>query len=267
MITEYLVGFIGNSKELAFRVPAMALMSGFLINGRVEYRYLLLLVATFVITYGIFSVYRHHVIHLRDTTPLEAVQSLHKTAAVIERYVQLDRQFLVSGALAALERVDVRKYVVVVVQRVGTLVPRQNGYTLKLFFYSFIPRILWPTKPEISVGKLFNREFGLSKSEDTYIPPTQIGELYWNYGTPGVLGGMAIIGAFLAAVSVLMDLRGHLSICRFLVVVMTVYLLCLRFETGIALQYSAWIRALLCIIVFHAVICLAGLGIRNERRC
>jgi hypothetical protein len=74
----------------------------------------------------------------------------------------------------------------------------QYGETMKYALYAFIPRILWPEKPNVSRGAWFTAYLGFSPREEestTSTGITAVGELYWNFGVPGVLIGMFFIGA------------------------------------------------------------------------
>jgi hypothetical protein len=81
---------------------------------------------------------------------------------------------------------------------------RQGGFllggTMTYAAYSFIPRIIWPDKPDVTRGGWFTFYLGFSHSPDsstTSTGQTATGELYWNFGLSGVLGGMFLIGALL----------------------------------------------------------------------
>lgn len=73
----------------------------------------------------------------------------------------------------------------------------RQGETMERIAYSFIPRILWPEKPTVTVGGWFYMYAGGQKEEgetDTSFGITATGECYWNFGMPGVVIGMLIIG-------------------------------------------------------------------------
>ena len=73
------------------------------------------------------------------------------------------------------------------------------GETMKYASYAFIPRLIWPDKPTVTRGAWFSTQLGLFESEadaTTAIGMTAVGELYWNFGTLGVLAGMFTIGCF-----------------------------------------------------------------------
>lgn len=78
---------------------------------------------------------------------------------------------------------------------------RKNGYqlgdTMSYAMYAFIPRLLWPNKPSVSRGAWFTAYLGAAAREEEATTSTGIsatGELYWNFGVPGVAVGMCGIG-------------------------------------------------------------------------
>lgn len=67
---------------------------------------------------------------------------------------------------------------------------------------AFVPRVLWPDKPNVTRGAWFTTYLGFSASEATATTSTGMsatGELYWNFGWPGTAIGMFGIGYGLAA--------------------------------------------------------------------
>ncbi len=71
------------------------------------------------------------------------------------------------------------------------------GETMKYATYAFIPRILWPQKPNVSRGGWFTAYLGAAPSaaeSTTSTGISAVGELYWNFGVPGVIAGMLGIG-------------------------------------------------------------------------
>jgi hypothetical protein len=66
---------------------------------------------------------------------------------------------------------------------------------------TFIPRIFWRDKPATDLGTVFSEELGIRAPEGFKISSTgetSAGELYWNFGWPGTLLGMYVLGAALS---------------------------------------------------------------------
>jgi hypothetical protein len=73
----------------------------------------------------------------------------------------------------------------------------QWGQTMQYADYAFVPRFFWPEKPNVSRGAWFTMYLGASNRESESSSSTGItavGELYWNFGLPGVVIGMLGIG-------------------------------------------------------------------------
>jgi len=90
--------------------------------------------------------------------------------------------------------------------QIGLLVERTgylHGSTLGYLGFAFVPRFLWPAKPKIAKGAWFAYEIGqaVMRPDGTYgnsINMTVPGELYLNFGWPGVFVGSFLFGVILA---------------------------------------------------------------------
>jgi hypothetical protein len=78
---------------------------------------------------------------------------------------------------------------------------RKDGYkwgdTMSYAMYAFIPRLLWPNKPILNRGAWFTAYLGGAARAEEATTSTGIsaaGELYWNFGVPGMAVGMCGIG-------------------------------------------------------------------------
>lgn len=82
------------------------------------------------------------------------------------------------------------------VQRTGFM----YGDGLDYMFYAFVPRVFWPDKPTVTRGAWFSEYLGQARTEEsatTSLGQTAPGELYWNFGWPGMVIGMVFLGAFI----------------------------------------------------------------------
>ena len=76
------------------------------------------------------------------------------------------------------------------------------GETMQYASYALVPRVLWPDKPSVTRGAWFSTYLGLFQTESeatTSVGMTATGELYWNFGTIGVIAGMLLIGSCIGA--------------------------------------------------------------------
>lgn len=106
-------------------------------------------------------------------------------------------KFMDASIFAFLKRLSVVTSVAAIVSDTGRWVDYRYGETLVLAPIAvFIPRFLWPDKPSIAIGKEFGATFKLvgSMDRETYIAPSFVGELYWNFAVPGVVFGMWLLG-------------------------------------------------------------------------
>ena len=84
--------------------------------------------------------------------------------------------------------------VVTLVQDGGFLLGQGLGYVPS----SFMPRVLWPSKPFSDRGQYFTARIGGASDASlatTSTGQTAAGELYWNFGWFGVFIGMYLLGA------------------------------------------------------------------------
>lgn len=99
---------------------------------------------------------------------------------------------------AALATVGARNWVSIskvapIVDRVPESVGYKYGGTMVGWATAPIPRTVWPEKPLVRVGPEVASEI-YDVTSRSGVPPSFPGELYLNFGTPGVIGGMYLLG-------------------------------------------------------------------------
>jgi hypothetical protein len=191
-----LIGLVTlSNKSLAMTlagVPIMALWYG---RRRIPWLFMvtLLLVLVFVV-FPFYNTFRYTDARIAQTTRLEA------TADTIGRWNS--DHYLQQSLGAFKERLALVNSVAIVIRDVGRWVPYAKGETL---FYPtvafFVPRVLWPEKPMLTLGREFGRTFRVIPEADrkTFIAATVPGELYWNFDLPGIVFGMALWGIAMRA--------------------------------------------------------------------
>lgn len=178
-------------KELTITILGFPLVAYWYSRRRVPVGALLtmLLVLIFVI-FPVYNAYRWQDRELPSAVRME--RTLHQvrqwdTATFLER-----------SLLAFAGRVATITSTAAVLRDVPRWVDYKYGETLILAPVSvLIPRILWPDKPKVTIGREFATTFNLVNQSDkeTQIASSWVGELYWNFQIPGVVFGMFLIGA------------------------------------------------------------------------
>lgn len=260
--TEFVMGFLSNSKEISFRVLVLLLSALYYTNGRVSTKLLVMMVVVSVPYLLFFNTYRQFLMESGYVNPAGALEAFQKNAETVKNRAERKTDATESGLKHLVQRIDGKVYVDIIVVGTDTgRVPLMYGESLGWFFSSFIPRFLWAGKPDISIGQVFNWAFQLSESRFTFVPTTQLGELYWNFGLFGVIAGMGVIGAVFGWLSRVLS-SGFMTLPRFLVLLVATYYLAIRFEGNIATQYSTVVRVIILIWVVDVLLRQFGVSRR-----
>jgi len=152
-----------------------------------------LLVILLLSVFVVFPIYNTYRFVGRD---LGSLEGLDRTVRAVRKWDYATYADSSVGALIA--RLSVVSSVAAILRYTGRWVDYKYGETILLTPISLlIPRVLWPSKPNIGIAREFGVTFDLVSGvdRDTQIAPTIVGELYWNFNLPGVLVGMFLLGA------------------------------------------------------------------------
>ncbi|MCW8924533.1 MAG: hypothetical protein OQK69_13055, partial [Gammaproteobacteria bacterium] len=254
MLMDFAVGFIGDSKVIALRAPILYLFSFVLLREKLPLVKTVVFVIIAGLMFNIFNSYRTS-LHLTKETRIESYENI---GAKLEKFADSDQstgERFTEGINYFADRITLKNYVEFLMTRVGEDTKFLHGETIEPIIYAFIPRFIMPDKPATNIlGQLFNNTFSLSQSSLTFIALSQVGELYWNYSWPGIIFGMMIIGAFMSLIAATLRLDKKQTLPRFLLLLMTVYLLIIGFETAIAQSYTLWARFFILLILINLLI-------------
>ncbi len=151
-----------------------------------------------------------------EETPLVTIGSspLQRGSA----FVQLVFQRLLGGGVESYtvsaetteKRLDHLSVLLQVRQMTPSVVPFWQGETYREFLWSFAPRFLFPNKPTKTLGQAFGHRYEIIGEEDLYTSinlPHQIVEMYANFGSWGIIVGMALIGCLYRAITTFLGAR------------------------------------------------------------
>lgn len=253
---QFVVGVMIDSKETALGAPLVILLTRFVTTGRVPMRWLICAAVGMALVFPVLTAKR---VITTEGLGLNRAQALARMGEILERAIA-ERDVARHGrkyeqkTQTFLQRATDKAAVETFAAHVGVDHPYRMGSTLEPMLYAFVPRLVWSGKPGESSAQLFNREFHISEDRDTYISPTHIGELYWNFGMPGVIAGMTLIGLLLGGVCGRFDQSRQASITGVLVLIVTLYELVVRRGGQIEVEYVVWIRTLALIGLLHLLL-------------
>ena len=251
VLVEMIYGVVTDSKGQVLIGIVLIAITKLLADGKIPKAWLAVAAAVVVVVFPILQANRV-AMGQRGTDHAQAAQNIVET---IQRALaaQASTEAGPDRSETFIERSSLKHSVTMIVDATGRSVAFQNGYTLSPLLTAFIPRIIWPEKLDVPTGRLVNKEFHVSEQEETNISPSHLGELYWNFGWPGVLVGMTLIGLLLGFIAARFDLSQAVTLTRILILIGTVKLLVMGFEGALAVQYSVWMRTMLAIGLLHAV--------------
>jgi O-antigen polysaccharide polymerase Wzy len=247
---QVVLGFIVDIKGLAMTGGILVIMTIVLVEGQIPKLWLAAAAAFVIFVFPIFQAYRTQVHGNLGMARSEVAANLGKALEL--SLAAKDR--VNSGrdrAQTFFERASVRGSLELIVENTGNGVNFAHGETLTPLLATFLPKIVWGDKPSVATGQLMNREFHVSEIADTYISPSHLGELYWNFGWPGVVLGMAMIGGLFGFIAGRFNQADAKTVTGLLVTVLTIKQVIVGFEGAIAPQYVVLLRSLAAVGILH----------------
>jgi hypothetical protein len=255
IVAQFIIGWIVDTKEVAISAPVIALLTRFIVLGKIPVRWLLTVLVAIALLFPILSAKR---VVMTEELQLTRAQALPRTFEILLRTLEegaaIETGKYEQSSETFLQRESVKGNVDLIIKGTAAGHPYKLGSTFEPLLYVFLPRVLWSDKPGGNSANLLNREFHISADPDTFISPSHLGEWYWNFGLPGVIIGMALSGALLGYISVRFDPSSRTSVTRVLVIIVTLYLLVARSEGQVEIQYVLWARSMLLIGLLHLVL-------------
>jgi hypothetical protein len=249
VLFQLLFGFVIDTKSDALIGGVLVVLTNFLVNGRIPKVWGAAMCLLIVVGFPILQANRV-VRDERNENPTVAsthiVEGLQRALAATGRTSKGSAR-----TQSALERSTTKSSVEIIVRGTANGHAFQNGRTIAPLITAFIPRLLWSDKPSIATGQILNKEFNISAGADTYISPSHLGDLYWNFGWGGVVVGMSVIGALLGFLAAKFNLAEAGTVTRLLMTLITVRLLIMGSEGEIAVQYVVWMRSIVGIGLLH----------------
>jgi hypothetical protein len=247
---QLFIGFVVDVKGLAMLGLILVTVTALLVDGRLPKVWVAVGVVFVILVFPFFQAYRatiHGGYSLARTTVVENFGKVLSLTIAAKDRVNSGRD----RAQTFLERGSLKGSVEIIVEKTGHDVDFQHGYTLSPILATFMPRVIWSDKRTVPTGQMVNKTFHITDSDDIWISPSNLGELYWNFGWAGVVVGMGVIGLICGWVGASFNLAEFTTVTRVLVTVLTVKWLIVGFEGAIADIYMVWLRSLAGIGLLH----------------
>lgn len=269
VFAQIVLGFVADYKGEAMQAGILVIITKTYVEGRLPKAWLLGAALFILLAFPVFQAYRLQVRGEGGVTSLQTLENLVdtlKSSLLANEKVEAGVGGSAYKSQSFWQRSSLKPSVDLIVGRIGVDKPFQMGATLTPLAAAFIPKIVWADKPSLAVGQVFNREFDISAVADTYISPSHVGEIYWNFGWPGILLISPMIGLLLGFIGIRCSADAHVSITRLLIVVVTVYAFAIGSEGTIAVAYVVWLRSVAAIGLMHWLFARRASGAATDMR-
>lgn len=190
---EIFIGVVIGSKQAIFQLILAILFAYYYTNRRITRKALLYGGLFIVVFFPLVQTYRNV---YKNTFGFNPDPNINEVVALTgEVSTSFQREASINNAFEqVMNRANQLDYLTMILYRV----PFYINYTSTLWpniVAAFVPRLLWPDKPVLVLGRyMVNVILGSPSSSNA--PITNIGEFYLNFGTFWVPIGMLILGVF-----------------------------------------------------------------------
>jgi len=192
------IAFLTGSKRFVLSPVMLAALGYYVVNRRIERRWVLLGASLLLVIYPLATFWREVVMVGNQLSMAQVLTNPGRAFSLVSAFLgNVDaREYFEAGIGATTARLDTLGILSVIVRDTPERVPFQGGWTLLHVPISFIPRILWPGKPQIAIGQWITDNYGAGPEIASNTGSSWIGEFYLNFGLPGVVVGMLVMGAY-----------------------------------------------------------------------
>jgi len=246
--------FFTGSKSIFLAPAVMIVIARLLVLRRIKLRYLAVGFFAVVLVYPVAQFFRE-VIQPQSGGMVSLMLDPAWALSMMSKFVAQTKfsDYVSSGASAFSHRFNALGITAVIVRDTPDRVPYQGGWSLGYILLSYVPRALWPGKPVFEIGQWVTNNFGSGPHIRSATGPSWIGELFFNFGFPGVVVGMALIGVY---VRVLHDLlfRRDSPIPALMMGIVALYCLIWRMGGGLLAPINGVIFSAMPLIAMHYLV-------------
>jgi hypothetical protein len=186
------------SSKILFLVPlVMIAVAHVIVTRRLRAWWIAGFLVIMSLFYPVAEIYREYLFGNR-LTAVQVIASPERAFGLLARFTSISEplEYLQTGLDMTARRLDGVGILSVIVRDAGTRVPFQGGWSIGYVPLAYIPRLLWPGKPKFTIGQWVTDNFGYGPHIRSSTGATWMGELYYNFGWPGIVVGMAFLGVW-----------------------------------------------------------------------
>jgi hypothetical protein len=190
--------YMSGSRGIFFAPLAVTIIAYIVVKRRIQYRWIAVAFVTISIFYPVVEFQRQVILQGNTRGMAWALMRPVEVVTKTTRFVgsQNFGAILQKGTASMMVRFDGLGIASVIVRDCPSRVPFQGGWTIGQIFVSYIPRLVWKNKPLMTSGGWVTEKFAGGPGIMSSTGATWIGEFWFNFGWPGIVLGMLVIGIF-----------------------------------------------------------------------
>ena len=245
-------GLFTGSKSAMLIPGLMIMLTVVLVRRRIALRWVALAILAGSLVFPVARFVREDLLVHNTLSPAAALRNPVGTLSRVGKFLTTSEPgvYFVEGLVSVVARLDCIGAASVLIRDTPRVAPFQYGKTLGLFFVAFIPRIIWPGKPTITIGRYITDVYGSGPEIESSTAPTQLGEFFINFGYPGIIVGMLMYGILLRFAHEIL-LCGKPTTPGYFVAVVVLLRLGLGFQGDTANNFAVTVMVIVPIIVAH----------------
>ena len=192
-----LINFMTGSKRAVLIPAAMTALTWVVVERRIRLRWVAAGLLALILLYPVAQFWRQDILQENTLTIADVVSQPGAALSRTGDFLASGRvgDYFADGFEAASRRLDAVGVVSLIVRDTPSVSPFQNGRTLALIPVAYVPRILWPDKPVITIGQWVTEAYVPGGYlVESNVGTSWVGEFYLNYGVTAVILGMMVMG-------------------------------------------------------------------------
>lgn len=259
------LSFFTGSKTLMLYPLMMVAFAHIVLTRRIRAFWIVGGIAVIILIYPLAVFYREVVAMGDNLNAVEVLKNPTRAFGLISVFMsQADPlEYVTAGLRATGSRFDALGITSVIVRDTPDRVPFQGGWSIGYVFVAYIPRVLWPGKPKISVlGQWITSNYGPGPHITSATAPSWVGEFYMNFGFPGIILGCMTLGILYRFIQNFL-LRANPTVPMVLAGVIVIIHVALSLEKALAISLNSLLLNVIPVVAAYLAVAVLAPGPRR----